>query len=215
MRLYHHPISSNARRTVMTAHLLGTPLELVEVDLMDEGARRRLGEINPNGMVPVLQDGDFLLWESCAIMQYLAELQPEQTLYPQDARARADINRWMFWACQHFAPAIGALTWEHAWKGITGAGAADPLEVARGEREVHKFAAVLDQHLKGRDWIAGQALSLADLAVAPPLMYIDLARLPVAAYPNLMAWLERMKRLDAWKTTDVGPVLSQLNIRQD
>ncbi len=203
MRLYHHPFSSNARRAVMAAHLLGTPLELVEVDLMDEGARRRLGEINPNAMVPVLQDGELLLWESCAIMQYLAELQPEQTLYPQDARARADVNRWMFWACQHFSPAVSVLTWEHAWKGMTGNGEADAAEVARGESAVRRFAAVLEQHLSSREWIAGKALSLADIAIAPPLMYIDIGRLPVAGMPNLMAWLERIKALTAWKLTDV------------
>ena len=110
MRLYHHPISSNARRVVMAAKLLGTPLELVEVDLMDAGDRRRLAEINPNGKVPVLQDGAMLLWESCAILQYLADCTPEQTLYPQDAAARADVNRWMFWACQHFSSGISILT---------------------------------------------------------------------------------------------------------
>ena len=215
MRLYHHPFSSNSRRAVMVAQLLGIPLELVEVDLADEGAVCRLGDINPNKMVPVLQDGDFLLWESCAIMQYLAELQPEPTLYPQDARARADVNRWLFWASQHFSPAVGVLTWERAWKGMIGEGPANAAEVARGEREVRKFAGVLDQHLKGRDWIAGRALSLADIAIAPPLMDIAVADLPVLGLPNLMAWLERIKALEAWKQTDVESALSQLMNRQD
>ncbi len=203
MRLFHHPMSSNSRRVVMTAQLLGVPLELIEVDLMDEGARRRLHEINPNGMVPVLEDGDLLLWESCAIMQYLADTSAEQTLYPQDARARADVSRWMFWAHQHFAPAIGVLTWEHAWKGMTGNGPAEPSEVARGEREVRKFAAVLDGHLAGREWLAGKSLSLADLAVAPPLMYREAGRLPLDGLPNLAAWFARVQALAAWKQTDV------------
>lgn len=203
MRLYHHPMSSNARRVVITAALLRMPLELVEVDLLDEGARRRLAEINPNGMVPVLEDGDLMLWESCAIMQYLAELAPDQELYPQDVRARADVNRWMFWACQHFAPAVGVLTWEHAWKGMTGNGAADAAEVARGEQEFCKFAAVLDNHLAQRQWVAGKAMSLADVTLAAPLMYIEVGRLPVVQFPSLMAWFERIRALDAWQKTDV------------
>ncbi|QYF95502.1 glutathione S-transferase family protein [Massilia sp. PAMC28688] len=152
MRLYHHPASSNARRVVMTAKLLNVPLELVEIDLADEGERRRLGELNPNAMVPVLQDGDFMLWESCAIMQYLADLSPGQTLYPHEARARADVNRWMFWACQHFSPAIGVMTWENIWKSQVGAGDTDLAELARGEREVLRFGQVLDRHLAGRDY---------------------------------------------------------------
>ena len=103
MRLYHHPMSSNARRALMTAIHLGLPLELAEVDLMNADDRRRLAELNPNGKVPVLADGDFLLWESCAIMQYLAEQVPGQTIYPQAPQARADVNRWLFWAAQHLS----------------------------------------------------------------------------------------------------------------
>ena len=204
MRLYPHPISSNARRVVMAAKLLGTPLELVEVDLMDAGDRRRLAEINPNGKVPVLQDGAMLLWESCAILQYLADCTPEQTLYPQDAAARADVNRWMFWACQHFAPAVSVLTWERVWKGMVGAGPTDPLEVARGERELAECAAVLDGHLAGREWLAGKSLSLADIAVAPPLMYTAMAQLALADYPNLQAWFGRVQALEAWQQTEAS-----------
>lgn len=204
MQLFHAPYSSNARRVVMTAHILETPLELVEVDLMDEGARRRLVELNPNSKVPVLADGGFVLWESCAIMQYLAELAPQQTLYPQDPQARGDVHRWMFWACQHWSPAIGVMTWENVWKGLCGAGAPDPAELARGEREVLTVAAVLDAHLAGRDWVAGKALSLADLAIAPAAMYLEPARLPLERFTHLMAWLERVRALDAWQATEVS-----------
>ena len=203
MRLYNNPLSSNARRVLLTAHVLGVPLELVEVNLKDEAARKRLREVNPNGKLPVLEDGNFTLWESCAIMQYLADQAPDQELYPQDARARADINRWMFWACQHFAPAVGVLTFENIWKAMRGMGEADPRELARGERELLQFGAVLDAQLEGREWVTGKSLSLADLAIAPSLMYIERGRLPLERFPNLMAWFERIKALEAWQQTDV------------
>ena len=93
MRLYHNPMSSNARRTLMTAIHLELPVELAEVDLMNMDDRRRLAELNPNVKVPVLADGTFLLWESCAIMQYLAGKAPGQTVYPEAPQARADIDR--------------------------------------------------------------------------------------------------------------------------
>ena len=201
MRLFHHPLSSNGRRVALVARMLDIALELVHVDLMDEGARRRLEEVNPNGMVPVLQDGDFLLWESCAIMQYLADLTPGQELYPQDARARADVNRWMFWACAHFAPAVSVMTFENIWKGMVGMGPADPRELERGERLVLQFATVLDNHLRERTWVAGQSLSLADLAIAPALMYINPGRLPVHDFGNLMRWFRQIEALDAWQQT--------------
>ena len=69
MRLYHNPLSSNARRVLLTASQLGIKLEEVFIDLGSEADRKRLGEVNICGKVPVLEDDGFLLWESCAIMQ--------------------------------------------------------------------------------------------------------------------------------------------------
>lgn len=199
MRLYHNPLSSNARRVLMTAEQLKLPLELVHVDLMSQADRKRLQEVNPNGKLPVLEDGDFLLWESCAIMQYLADSQPGQTLYPEGAQARADVNRWMFWACQHFAATIGLLTFERIWKGMIGQGAPDPVVEANAERVLHGLAAVLDGQLAQRQWLVGDSVSLADFAVAPPMMYMEKARLPLEGYPNLMGWFKRLQEMDAWK----------------
>ena len=203
MRLYHHPMSSNARRALMTAIHLELPLELTEVNLMSADDRRLLGELNLNGKLPVLADGDFLLWESCAIMQYLAEQTPGQTIYPQAPQARADVNRWLFWASQHFAPAVAVLAWEHAWKGMTGQGGPDPLEVAGGERDLATYASVLDTHLAGREWLSGESLTLADFAVAAPLMYSERLNLPLAPYPHLLAWRQRVQQLRAWQATEV------------
>ena len=201
MRLYHHPVSSNCRRVMLAAVHMGTPLELTEVNLMSQEDRRRLVALNPNSKLPVLQDGEFTLWESCAIMQYLADRTHGQTLYPDNILVRADINRWMLWACQHFSPALGIIVWENIWKGINGGGGPDPLELEKGARQVAQFAAVLEQHLAGRDWVVGDKLSLADFALAAPLMYTEQARLPVTQYPKLMAWFERIQQLDAWKQT--------------
>lgn len=203
MRLYHHPISSNSRRAMMTAIHLNLPIELATLSLMDEKDRRRLAQLNPNGKLPVLADGDFLLWESCAIMQYLVEQAPGQTLYPQSAQARADVNRWMFWGVQHFAPAVSVLAWENVWKGMSIGGAADPREVARGTRDLGQFAAVLDAHLAGRDWMVGDDLTLADFAIAAPLMYRDKALLPLEPYTNIAAWHARVRQLPAWRETEI------------
>jgi glutathione S-transferase len=202
MRIYHHPISSNARRVAMAVAHLNAEVEFVEVNLMSAEDRRRLGELNPNSKIPVLEDDGFLLWESCAIMQYLADKTPGQTVYPQDVRVRADINRWMFWACQHFSPAIGVLTWERLWKGyVTGQGP-DAREEERGESDLADYATVLDKHLAGRQWVVGDSLTLADLALAAPIMYIDKAALPLQGYANLMAWYGRMQQLPAWRQTE-------------
>jgi glutathione S-transferase len=201
MRLYHNTYSSNARRAVMTALHLNIPVELVTVDLMNPDDRARLQRINPNAKIPVLEDGDLMLWESCAIMQHLAEQAPGQTVYPVDVRRRADVNRWLFWCVQHFSPAIGIVVWENLVKGMTGAGGPDAYEVARGELQIARFARVLDDHLAQRAWISGDALTLADLAIAAPLMAAVPAGLPVQQYENVQTWFARVQQLDCWKQT--------------
>jgi glutathione S-transferase len=202
MRLYHHAISSNSRRVMLAAEHMGTPLDLVEVDLFGADDRRRLAEINPNNKLPVLQDGDFTLWESCAIMQYLADRTLGQTLYPDNIMVRADINRWMLWSCQHFASAISLISFENIWKGLIGQGGPDAAVLQKAEAQLAQFATVLDDHLAARQWLVGDQLSLADFAVAPALMYTEQAKLPVTQYQHLMAWYERVRGLDAWKNTE-------------
>lgn len=207
MRLYHHPASSNARRVTITAQLLGIPLDIVHVDLMDADARRRLAEVNINGKVPVLDDEGFLLSESCAIMQYLADkVGPSHragaALYPQDIQARADVNRWLFWAAHQFSTAVSVMTWENVWKAMTGNGAADPILLAHGEKEVLECGRVLDLQLNGRTFLTGATMTLADIAMATPMMYMDIARLPLAHFPHLMAWFRRIEKLEAWAATE-------------
>lgn len=204
MQLYYNPYSSNTRRVLLAASHLGIEFDLVKIDLASRDDRRRLEEVNPNSKLPVLVDGDFVLWESCSIMQYLAEGTPGQTVWPQERRARADVSRWMFWACQHFAPAIGVLTWEHLWKKFVTGQDADPKEVARGEADLAEAARVLDQHLATRRWLVGDGVSLADFAVVGPLMYKERARLPLDGYPHLLAWFGRIQALPAWQRSDHG-----------
>lgn len=199
MRLYHHPQSRCSQRVLMTARHLGTALELVVIDLQkgDQHAAEFLA-LNPNHRVPVLEDEGFVLTESFAIMQYLADKTPGQTLYPAAPRGRADVNRWLFWCAQHMAPAVSILNWERAIKPLVGLGPADPLEVQRGERLMTEFGGVLDAHLEGRDWISGSALTLADLAIAAPLADADRARLPIDHFAHVQRWFARIRTLDAW-----------------
>jgi glutathione S-transferase len=202
MRLYYHPFSFNARRAVMAAIHLGAPVELVLVDLAKrEQLQPQFLKMNPNHRVPVLADGDFYLWESYAIMQYLADKTPGQTVYPTELRARADVNRWMFWSSQHFSPAIAVFNWENVVKGLIGLGGPDPAEIKRGQTLFTPLAEVLDAHLAGRDWICGSSVTLADLAVAAALGHAGPAKVPVEPYANIQKWMQGVQGLEAWKKT--------------
>jgi len=205
MKVYFHPLSGNSRRVLLVAAHLGLPLERALVDL-PKGEQRGVPHLdrNPNGRVPVLDDDGFLLWESRAIMQYLCEKTPGQTLYPTnpvDCQARADVNRWLFWCAAHMSPANTILVQENFVKPLTGRGPTDPAEVARGELLVAQYASVLDAHLAGKTWVAQDRLTIADYSVAASFALAVPARLPIAGYANVRAWLARIQELDAWKAT--------------
>ncbi|RKG68532.1 glutathione S-transferase family protein [Corallococcus sp. CA054B] len=202
MKLYFHPLSGNSRRVLLVAAHLDIPLERIMVDLTT-GKQREVSYlgINPNGRVPVLDDGGFVLWESRAIMVYLSEKTPGQTLFPTDAQGRADVNRWLFWCSSHMAPANTVLVQENFVKQRTGRGPPDPVEVARGEALFAQTAPVLDSHLAGRTWVSQERLTLADLSLAASFALAGPARLPLEGYANLRAWLGRVQELEAWQRT--------------
>jgi glutathione S-transferase len=147
--------------------------------------------------VPVLEDDGFVLWESRAIMMYLADKAAAHTLYPPAMAARADVNHWLFWDAVHFSPAVQVLVFERLLKGMFGMGAADPKEIERGEKLLAPLLLVLDGHLADREWICGPALTLADLSLATPLFFAQTAQITLPA--NVAAWFGRVQTLDSWK----------------
>ena len=102
MKLYGFPPSPNTWQVRALADYLGVPLEFEFVDLTKGGSRTpAFLAINPTGRTPALVDGDFKLWETLAIMQYVASKKPN-ALWPNDARIRADITRWQSWNLAHW-----------------------------------------------------------------------------------------------------------------
>jgi glutathione S-transferase len=201
MKLYFHPLSGNSRRALLAATHLDVPLERIVVDLT-KGEQRDMPHTtrNPNQFVPVLDDDGFVLWESRAIMQYLCDKTPGQSLLPTDPQGKADVMRWLFWCAQHMAPADAILVQENFVKPLTGR-ATDPVEVARGEVLIAKYASILDAHLADRTWVSQNRVTLADYSLASSFALAGPARLPIAAYAHLRSWLGRVQELDAWQRT--------------
>ena len=136
-------------------------------------------------------------------MQNLADLTKKQVIYPSRVMARADINRWLFWCGQHLMPAASVLNWENSMKFLAGKGAADPIEVARGEQMMIEAATVLDAHLASREWICNAGLSLADFAIAAPLADQLRAQFPITDLQHLQGWLKHVSELPAWKNAEI------------
>lgn len=202
MKLYYSPLSSNSRKVRIVAALLGIELELQNVEL-PKGEQRRPEylAINPMGKVPVLADDDFVLPESAAIMIYLAETKPGNTLYPDDRQARAEVNRWLFWAANHWAPAVVALVFEKVLKQrYFNGGAPDPVQIKRQEEQIARFATVLDAQLAKHPWVAGDTLTLADISIAPA--FAAFVPLPTQSHAHIHGWFKRIQALPAWQATE-------------
>ena len=202
MQLYMNVLSPNVRRVRLTAAVLGLRLDEKTIDFAkNEQKSPEYLALNPNGAVPTLVDGDFVLTESRAIMQYLAAQKPESGLLPRDERGRADVTRWQFWDSSHFSPQIGTLAFQRVLKPRFGMGAPDGAKVEEALAGFRRYAAVLDRWLDGRRYVIGESLTLADLTLASSLMYARAADVPLAELANVEAWFARMCELDAWKQT--------------
>ena len=154
-------------------------------------------EINPNGKIPALVDGDTKLWESNAIMQYISS---DSSLWPPN-KSRYDIARWQFWSNAHLGQATGTIAFERVFKANFGMGDADEAKVEAALANFERFAGVLDGCLEGRDWLVGDAVSLADFSVAADFQYIPAAGVDMSAYANITRWLAGLDEIDAWSKT--------------
>jgi glutathione S-transferase len=202
MKLYMNSMSPNVRRVRLTAAVLGLQLEETMLDFA-KGEQKRADylAVNPSGAVPTLVDGDFVLTESRAIMQYLASKKPEMGLLPRDERMRADVTRWQFWDSSHFSPQIGTLWFQRILKPMMGMGAPDTGKLEEALANFQRFATVLNQCLEGKHYVVGDFLTLADLTLASSLMHAAQAEVPLAEFPNIQAWFSRINAMDAWKQT--------------
>lgn len=202
MKLYGFPPSPNTWKVRAVAAHLRVPLEFEFVDLTQGASHRpEYLALNPTGRTPALVDGDLTLWESTAIMQYIAGLTPN-SLWPAEARARADIMRWQSWGLVHWSKeGCEPLVFERLVKQVFNLGAPDEGAVAAGLAAFNKEASVLDAQLAKQPYVTGPAITLADFSIAAPLFHAEPAGLPIAAHAHVQAWFGRVAALPCWGET--------------
>ena len=202
LKVHAFPLSPRSFKVLAVANHLELEYDLIICDLA-KGEQRRpeYAAINPNQKAPALEDGDFKLWESNAIIQYLASLKPESGLLPKSERGRADVARWMFWESTTWDAAVAILAFERFVKGVFGRGAPDPVEVEKGLQKFNAAAAILNAHLKGRKFLCGDALTIADFSLGAALILAQQAELPLDAYPEIQRWRAQISALPSWRQT--------------
>lgn len=214
LKIWGRANSSNVQKVLWVADELGLHYERIDVGGAFGGtAEAAYRAMNPNGLVPTLQDDDFVLWESNTICRYLATREAADALLPgigsaASVRARADVEKWMDWASTSLAPAMHGAFW-----GLIRTPAAQQDRaaiIASAEKTAAQFA-VMDAALAGRGWLAGDGFTLADVPAGIfawrwfqlPWSQVGYRR---PALPNLDAWHERLGERPAYRRWVMQPV---------
>jgi glutathione S-transferase len=202
MTLYEMQISPHARKVRLLASELGLKLDTVQVDpRVGETRSKDFLSKNPNGRVPTLDDDGFILYESPAIMKYLAAKKPERGLAGKDAKTQALIDQWICWWVGGPEAAMDALAWELVIKpNFLKQPGNDPGIMADARARLDRFLPVLDKQLEGRDFVLGD-LSVVDFLIGPRLdTGPAFLKFDISGYKNITAWLARLCAKPYWAT---------------
>lgn len=189
--------SSNVRKVLWCAEEIGLPYESIEVGGAFGGTQSPdYLAMNPNGLVPVIEDNGLPVWESNAIVRYLSARYALGTLYPEDAAARAQSEKWMDWTISSFAVAFRDLFW-----GVVRTAPADRDEVriAAALQRCGELLKLADAELARQLWLSGEQFAMGDIPLGAfayawfemPIQRPDL--------PHLEAWYARLKTRPAYR----------------
>lgn len=213
MRLYILPGSPRGIKVAALAIHLGLKPDLRVLDYFNKDQHDpEFAAINPNRRMPVLNDAGFILWESNAILHYLAMKKPESGLWPVDPKPQADILRWLFWDSSHWDAAWDIILSERVKKALfetresgrrtlgraTTPGTPDAARIAEGEAYTQELATILNNRLKARGWLCDTGLSIADFAIGAWIPAATMVGFQINNYPNIARWYDSVERLRGW-----------------
>jgi glutathione S-transferase len=183
--------SVNVQKVVWCCDEIGLPYE--REDAGGAFGRTKTPEylaMNPNALVPVIEDDGFVLYESNAIVRYLAARHSPGKLWPDDLQKRADVDRWMEWLSTSWVPSMRDAFWQLI---RTPEAQRDPGAVERSRAEGEKLAGILDAHLANRRFLTDNGFTTADIVVgcaAHRWLLLPITREP---RPHLQRWYEELR----------------------
>jgi glutathione S-transferase len=152
---------------------------------------------NPNGLVPCLEHDDFVLWESNAIVRYLAETFGHGTLQPDGARARAAADKWMDWASLVFAAPFRDIFWNSV---RATPAQRNEAEIQRGLENSAELLRIVDDVLAQQPYLSGDRLGIGDIPLGCQIQALRTLSYPLSELPHVAAWYQRLEQREAFRT---------------
>ena len=204
LKIWGRANSSNLKKVTWLCEEIGLAYERIDAGMsfgvVNTPEYRKL---NPNGLVPTIDDEGFILWESNAIVRYLAAKHAAGSLWPTDLRVRADADRWMDWCTSTLWPAFRPVFWNLI---RTPPEQRNMKEVEDGAKKTGEILARLDAHLAGRKFVAGEQLTIGDIAFGPVVYLVNNVAFDRPRLANYDAWYARMSERPAFKKVVALPV---------
>ncbi len=205
MKLHFHPASTASRPVVLFCHEANIAYEPVIVDILT-GAHLKepFAKLNPSKQVPVLEDGDFVLTESSAILKYLAD-KASSPAYPKDLKARAHVNEVMDWFnTNHYREWGYHLIYPQVFPHhLRKPEAAQQATIEWGKEKSEQWLQLLNDNVLGsKKYLCSEQISIADYFGAEILSAGDLIHVSYKRYPNVDRWMSSMRALPGWKKTN-------------
>ena len=196
--------SSNVQKVLWCSAELGLEVERIDWGGKFGGNREKTyTDMNPNGLVPTIQDGSFILWESNSIMRYLVDKYGQGRLLPSTPEGRADANRWMDWQLSVFNPTIVPLFFATI---RTPPEKRDPKAIQVALDKSTQAWQIVENHLEGKSYLAGNDFSIGDIPLG--VWAYRWFNLPIERpqLKNISAWYERLKERKPYQTHIMIPV---------
>ena len=196
MPILYYSRNPNPRLALAVARHLQAPVTLEWAAPFDPAQSDKFRSLNPSLRIPILADNGKSLWEADAIACRLSMV-AGSSFWRMDSDL-PDMIRWISWGKANFVHACDMVHFEYGTKQRYGIGPVDASKVAEGERMFHEAAAQLNAHMQGREFLLDSGISYADFRMATFLPFNDVTCLPLADYPNIDRWNERLLALPAW-----------------
>lgn len=198
MKLYWHRFSLMPWRVRLALHEKSLAYESVMTDLSARQERTEFLKLNPFGQIPVLVDGDLVMAESMAIVEYLDEKYPDPALMPSDVEARAIARKLMCWSTDYWP--LPWKQWIAPYLPENVAGAWTKASVAEGHAGLCQHLDILAPMLEENDWLVGD-YSLADICYGPLVLMLQPMgfEAEITQRPSILRWINRFKERQAVK----------------